>query len=94
MIDRRTAPEKAGPMATCIGPECARAATRAGLCPAHYMQKRRGVELKPLRTGDESAQITFRCSPNLKKDSERAAKREGVDPAEWWRRAGVARLGQ
>jgi hypothetical protein len=79
---------------TCNGPECSRPAKLKGLCASHYMQARRGDDLKPLRSGEDSAQVGFRCSPALKKAAEKAAKKERIDSAEWWRRAGKNRLGE
>lgn len=80
------------PVKRCKGPECEREATVGDHCVAHYMQGFRGGPLKPLRSGDASEQVTFRCPPALKKAAEKAAKAEGIDPAEWWRRAGNERL--
>jgi predicted HicB family RNase H-like nuclease len=78
---------------TCAGPSCPHggkhATPRGDLCDAHYMQLRRhpGQPLKPLRATEPQAQITFRCSPTLKASIEAAAKRAGLEVAEWIRRA-------
>lgn len=81
-------------MTYCAGPECVNEAKRVGLCDAHYQQQYRGHRLKPLRTSTGSSeQVVFRCPPELKHAAEKAAAHAGVEPAEWWRRAGRAALG-
>lgn len=78
---------------TCTGPNCTREAMpTAGLCHSHYVQQRRTGKLKPLRTSEPKTRVIFRCPESLKTSAERSAKREGIDPAEWWRRAGKERL--
>lgn len=37
------------PQKMCRGPECNRPGTRRDLCAAHYLQLRRGIELKPVK---------------------------------------------
>ncbi len=69
----------------CAGPECEREAITAGLCIAHYQQHHRGSKLKPLRTDDNTTQLVIRLSPELKKATQKAADRQGVTLAQWWR---------
>ena len=38
----------AHPFPHCSGPECDQIGTKVGLCPAHYAQKERGIDLKPV----------------------------------------------
>lgn len=71
----------------CTGPECDRPAEVGEFCGAHYMQKRRNGELQPLQSGDSTEQVSFRCSPELKRQVTKAAKRDGVSLTEWWIRA-------
>lgn len=78
----------------CKGPECDREGRfriegAAKLCPAHHMQWRRNGELRPLQSGDNTAQVTFRCTEDLKRRAEEAA--DG-DVSEWWRQAGMEKL--
>ena len=81
-------------LATCRGPACDRPAVLHGLCRSHYQQERRARPLRPLRgpSTEEGAQITFRCTAELKRTAEKAAKKEGIDAAEWWRLAGTVAL--
>ena len=76
----------------CAGPNCDNQAEVGELCRAHYAQQRRSGTLKPLRSGDQTEQVTFRCPKALKRKAEQAAASEGLDPAEWWRQAGAAAL--
>lgn len=77
---------------TCTGPQCDRPAEVGDHCRGHYMQARRGGPLRPLRSTDPRTQVVFRCTEELKDRAERSAKTEGIEPAEWWRRAGIDRL--
>lgn len=77
---------------TCSGPDCDRPSQVSGLCLAHYRQDLRGNPLQPLRDPKPSSQVTFRCPTEIKAKAERAAARAGIDPAEWWRRAGLIAL--
>jgi hypothetical protein len=70
---------------TCKGPECDREAEVAGMCTSHYMQQRRNGELAPLQTGEHTAQVVFKCPPELKRAAEKAAKAADLTAAEWWR---------
>ena len=76
---------------TCKGPDCDRSADVGDLCRAHYQQTRRG-ELQPLRGGNLDSSVVFKLPKALKQSAERAARREQIDPSEWWRRAGQERL--
>lgn len=79
----------------CKGPECRNEAVSRELCAGHLKQLTRHPEraLKPLRQGAAfGAQVVFSVTPKMKRGAELAAEREGVDPSEWWRRAGAERL--
>lgn len=79
--------------AVCEFPDCGRSVFGHGLCAGHYQQRRRNTPLRPLREeSEQSAQVSFRCSAELKARVARAAEREGIDPTEWWRLAAAQRL--
>lgn len=80
---------------TCTFDGCDRPVQARGLCPGHYQQQRRGEDPKPLGTakGESVLEIVnFKAQPDLIEGAKRDADREGIEPSEWWRRAGRERL--
>lgn len=87
--------ERAMAQGTCTFDGCGRPAQAKGLCPGHYQQQRRQEELKPLGTpkGESVLElVNFKAPPDLIENAKADAKREGIEPSEWWRRAGRERL--
>lgn len=80
----------------CGAKGCSRPVLAGGLCATHYQRKRRGIALetpiRPVGVGDQWTNIVFRAPQDLKAEAEEAAKREGIDASEWWRRAGARML--
>lgn len=85
---------------SCVGPgpdatACGRPLLAKGLCAGHYHQQRRKEPLTPLkfeRGQGEGEKVRFTAPAELKDAVEADAKVEGVEPSEWWRRAGRERL--
>lgn len=87
--------ERAMAQGTCTFDGCDRPAQAKGLCPGHYQQQRRDERLEPLkfeRGQGEGEKVRFTAPAELKDAVEADAKVEGVEPSEWWRRAGRERL--
>lgn len=79
----------------CSYPGCGRDAWRTGLCPAHYQQKRRTGEMKPIREPlpeDERTQVNVRCPLELKDQAGAAAEAAGMTESDWWRLAAQEKL--
>jgi len=69
----------------CIGPKCSCPVVAHRLCQAHYMQQRRGEELRELRKGDLTTTLAVQVTPALRRDIAKAAKRDGKRIPEWVR---------
>ena len=72
---------------------CDRGHFSGGYCSGHYKQHLGGGPLKPLRTARGSGtKVQVRMPLALRDAALEAARVEGVDEPEWWRRAGQERL--
>jgi hypothetical protein len=78
---------------TCTFPDCDRPVQAAGYCSAHYKQKSRGEQLRPMRTArGEGASLSLRMPIALLQATQLAAKDDGLELAEWWRLAAESQL--
>lgn len=79
----------------CTFDGCTEKVHAKGLCAGHYSQRGRHEDLRPLkwkRGEGEGEMVAFKAPAELKEAAEKDADQEGVNPSEWWRRAGRERL--
>lgn len=81
-------------MSTCTEPACDEAAHARGLCWRHYQQERRGrLRETPLRAArGAGGQVVFRLSEPQRLLVAELARREEIEPSEWYRRAVAERV--
>jgi hypothetical protein len=79
----------------CRAEGCDRLAMVGEFCVPHYRQRKRHPrrKLRPLRTRrGQGERLSIRMPRELREAAAEAARHEGVDEPEWWRRAGEERL--
>ena len=73
--------------------KCGRPLFSGEMCAGHYMQVRRGQELRPLQAKKgEGEQISINMPRELREAAQVAAKKVGEGEAEFWRGAARERV--
>lgn len=89
----RAALDRLAALMGCAFPDCDRPHYSGGFCAGHYQQKRRGHELKPLRTpAGEGDKVQVSMPRGLREAAQKDAADEGVTESAWWKSAGEERL--